>query len=463
MTKTTTSEAVPGSFRDPSGFVFRQNGDLYRQVNSRYRDNYDHLISSGLYEKLVADGLLISHEEAPLPAPQPDIAYRVIRPAVIPFVSYPYEWCFSQLKDAAMTLLRIQKISLEYDMSLKDCSAYNVQFVDGRPLLIDTLSFEKYREGQPWVAYRQFCQHFLAPLALMSYRDIRLNRLLCVFIDGVPLDMASAMLPSRTRLSFSLLSHIHLHARSQRRYADRTEGVGNRKMGRLSLLGIIESLESATRKLKWQSGGTEWADYYDRTSYSREAFESKKQLVTEMLDRTSPEDVWDLGANTGVFSRLASDQGIPTVSFDIDPAATERNYLQSVSSGEKCLLPLVFDFTNPSPAIGWDNRERMSLAERGPADTALALALIHHLSISNNVPFGRVAAFLSRICRNLIIEFVPKDDPQVQRLLATREDVFSDYSQEAFERDFGAHFDILEIVPIGNSERVLYWMRVIDS
>lgn len=462
MTKATASEAVPGSFRDPSGFVFRHEGILYRQVNSRYRDDYDHLLSSELYDRLVSDGLLIPHEEVSLPAPRPDSAYRVIRPAEVPFISYPYEWCFSQLKDAALALVRIQKISLDYGMSLKDASAYNVQFLDGRPVLIDTLSFERYREGQPWVAYRQFCQHFLAPLALMAYRDIRLNRLLSVFIDGVPLDMASAMLPSRTRLSFSLLSHIHLHARSQRHYADRTEGVGNRKMGRLSLVGIIDSLESATRKLKWRSGGTEWADYYEQTSYSPEAFQSKKRIVATMLERISPENVWDLGANTGEFSRLASDRAIPTIAFDIDPAAVDRDYLRAVGNGETHILPLVFDFTNPSPAIGWENSERMSLAERGPCDTVLALALVHHLAISNNVPLSRIAAFLSRICSNLVIEFVPKDDPQVQRLLATREDIFSDYSQQAFEREFGQYFSIHEHLPVQDSSRVLYSMEVVD-
>ncbi len=460
MTKATTSEAVPGSFRDPSGFVFREDGILYRQVNFRYRDNYDHLLSSGLYERLVSDGRLIAHDEVSTPAPRPDIAYRVIRPAQVPFISYPYEWCFSQLKNAALALLQIQKISLDYGMSLKDASAYNLQYIEGRPVLIDTLSFESYREGQPWVAYRQYCQHFLAPLALMAHRDIRLNRLLTVFIDGVPLDMASAMLPSQTRFSFSLLSHIHLHARSQKRYADRTEGVGNRKMGRLSLLGIIESLESATRKLKWRSGGTEWADYYDQTSYSPEAFESKKRIVADMLQRIHPENVWDLGANTGEFSRLASERGIPTVAFDIDPAAVENNYRRSVDNDETHMLPLVFDFTNPSPAIGWENSERMSLTERGPADAALALALVHHLAISNNVPLGRIAAFLSRICRNLIIEFVPKDDPQVYRLLTTREDVFPDYSQEGFEREFREYFAIHEQTPLEDSGRVLYSMKV---
>ncbi len=463
MTNPTSGEVVSGSFRDPSGFVFRQNGALYRQVNDRYRNDYDHLMGSGLCEHLVAAGLLIPHEEVALPAPKPELAYKVLQPDTVPFVSYPYEWCFSELKDAALTLLRIQKICLDFDMSLKDCSAYNIQFVNGKPVLIDTLSFEKYREGSPWTAYRQFCQHFLAPLALMAYKDARLNGLLRIFIDGIPLDLASSLLPSRTHLSFSLLSHIHLHARSQKRFADRTTGVRSYKMRRTALTGIIESLSSATNKLKWQPHGTEWAEYYEQTSYSREAFERKKQLVAELLDRIGPQSVWDLGANVGIFSRIASDRGIPTVSLDVDPAAVERNYLESVRNKETCLLPLVLDLANPSPSIGWENDERMSLAQRGPVDTVIALALIHHLTISNNVPFGRVAGFLSRICRNLIAEFVPKTDPQVQRLLATREDIFTDYSQAALEREFGKHFSILDSLPIGDSGRILYLMRVTES
>ena len=179
---TVTSRVDSGSFRDSNGFVFWQDGALYRQVNTSYKDNYEHLMESGLYEVLVSGGLLLPHEEVNIQSSQPDLAYKVIRPELIPFISYPYEWCFSQLKDAALTTLEIQKTCLDFGMSLKDCSAYNIQFRKGKPVLIDTLSFEKYREGQPWVAYRQFCQHFLAPLALMSHKDIRLNQLLRVYI-----------------------------------------------------------------------------------------------------------------------------------------------------------------------------------------------------------------------------------------------------------------------------------------
>jgi len=456
---TTAAGTVPGSFRDPSGFLFWQHGELYRQVNAGYREHYDHLLASGLYRELLEQGLLIGHEESDLKLARGGAAYKIIRPVLVPFISYPYEWCFSQLKDAALLTLAIQKKALEHGMSLKDASAYNVQFVNGRPLLIDTLSFEICPAGRPWVAYRQFCQHFLAPLALMAHRDVRLNQLSRLYLDGVPLDLASSLLPARTRFRFSLLSHIHLHARSQRRYADKPVKSNQRPMSRFALLALLNSLENAVNKLNWQPRGSEWAEYYEHTNYSDQALAFKEKLVADSLERLQPRHVWDIGANTGVFSRLASARGIPTVALDIDAAAVEKNYRQCRRAGEKHLLPLVGDVTNPSPGIGWENGERMSLLQRGPVDTILALALVHHLAISNNLPLGKIADFFSRLCRDLIIEFIPKSDSQVQRLLATRDDIFPDYHAAGLEKEFLPYFDIVRREAIAHSERILYVMR----
>ena len=459
MNKPIDSKIIPSSFRDPSGTLFFYNESVYRQVNRVYKKDYDHLMESGLYKGLVGANLLIPHEEVDIGRSISEDAYKVIKPALVPFISYPYEWCFSQLKDAALTTLKVQKRSLELGMSLKDCSAYNIQFFKGKPLLIDTLSFERYREGEPWVAYRQFCQHFLGPLALMSYTDIRLNQLLRVYIDGVPLDLSSRLLPARTHLKLSLQSHIHMHARYQRHYAGK--GVGKKKgrrVGRLALLGIVDNLESSIKRLKWHPKGTEWGEYYDNTNYSSESLEEKKELVSRFLDKTNAKSVWDLGANTGLFSRIASGKGMQTISFDIDPACVEKNYLECVKEGEQNIIPLIMDLTNPSSSIGWANEERMSFLERGPVDTVLALALIHHLAISNNLPLGKVAGFFGDICRSLIIEFVPKEDSQVRRLLSQREDIFPGYTREGFERAFGEHFIIDEAVRTADTERTLYLM-----
>lgn len=451
--------AVPSSFRDPSGFLFFRNGKIYRQVNSLAKEDYDLLMSSGLYDSLVGDGLLIPHEEVGLELRCTDDAHKILAPEMIRFISYPYEWCFSQFKDAALATLAIQKRAFEFGMCLKDASAYNIQFVGGRPVLIDTLSFEKYREGHPWIAYRQFCQHFLAPLALMSYADIRLNQLMRVYIDGIPLDLASSLLSLSTRFRFSLLSHIHLHARSQRHFGGKAIRMTEPRMPKTNFMAVIDSLESATGRLKWRPRGTEWGDYYEDTNYSDGALDHKRELVARFLDRLAPDSVWDLGANTGFFSRVSSGKGIPTMAFDIDPVAVEKNYRECVEKSEGDILPLLLDLTNPSSGIGWENRERMSLLERGPADTVLALALIHHLAISNNVPLEHLAGFFSRTCRSLIIEFVPKSDSQAQRLLATREDIFPDYKEEAFERAFERYFEIKERASVGDSERTLYCME----
>lgn len=451
------------SFRDPSGFLFSREGVLYRQVNQIYAEHYDPLISSGLYSRLTNAGLLIPHEEVSVAPEDQALAYKIIKPQPLPFISYPYEWSFSQLKDAALATMTIQKFALESGMVLKDASAYNIQFHNGKPILIDTLSFEIYREGEPWVAYRQFCQHFLAPLALVAHTDVRLNQLLRVYIDGIPLDLAARLLPRRTRYGLGLATHIHLHAAAQKRYADKavSKEQTSRKMSKMQFMGLMDSLETTTRKLNWKPSGTEWGDYYTASSshYSTCAFEHKKQLVSTFLERLQPTSTWDLGANTGEFSRLAANRGSYTIAFDIDPAAVEQNYLQIKQNKDTLMLPLVMDFTNPSPSLGWHNQERHSLLERAPADVLLALALIHHLAISNNVPLLRLAEFLSDLGHWLIIEWVPKEDSQVKKLLASRRDIFSEYHQAGFEATFESYFAIHEKVPIQDSPRVLYLME----
>ena len=453
------NKEIKGSFRDPSGFLFIDEGLIYRQLNISYKENYDQLINSGLYKKLLELNLLIPHEEVDINLAKSEGAYKVIKPEFITFISYPYEWCFSQLKDASLLTLQIQKEALKFNMSLKDCSAYNIQFYQGRPIFIDTLSFEKYNEGKPWVAYRQFCQHFLAPLALMSYKDIRLNQLFRIYLDGIPLDLASSLLPIRSHFSFSLLTHIHMHAKAQKYFANKVVNKRQHKISRLSFLWLIDSLETAIKKLKWKQSWTEWGAYYEDTNYLSSALENKKQIVSEFLDKISPKIVWDLGANNGFFSRIASNNGIQTVSFDIDPVAVERNYINSVKEKEKNILPLLLDLTNPSPNIGWENRERRSLKKRRCADTVLALALIHHLAISNNLPFKKTAHFFYKICNSIIIEFVPKNDSQVQRLLSTREDIFPNYTQQFFEEEFKRYFNIINCERIIDSKRTLYLME----
>jgi hypothetical protein len=453
-------QAVEGSFRDPNGFVYSRDGTFYRQVNQSFRQPFEAFLASGLYDELVRDRMLVPHEQVGLELAATNDAYAVIRPERIAFISYPYEWSFGQLQDAASLTLEIQERALAKGFTLRDSSAYNIQFQGGRPLLIDSLSFEPHVEGKPWDAYKQFCEQFLLPLTLMSARDVRCGTLLRSYLEGIPLDLGSRLLPRRSWVSPSTVLHIHLHAWAQGRYAGSSvsSAAKGRGMSRQSLLTLVRGLQGAVRGLSWRPAGTEWADYTEDNNYSRDASESKRALVVSYLREVEAKVVWDLGANTGEYSRAAREVAPLVVSFDVDPAAVERNYRRVRADQETGILPLLLDLTNPSPAQGWAGQERLSLAERGPADVVLALALIHHLAIGHNLPLEKIAAYIRRLAPRLIIEFVPKADSQVQRLMLSRPDIFPHYTKDGFEQAFARHFTIESSAPIDNSERWLYCM-----
>ncbi len=447
-------QALGGSFRDRSGTVFNYKNTVYRQINFNYQKHYCHLMESGLYQRLLSEGLLIPHEVASVSPLDYANCYLVIKPEKVSFVSYPCEWCFGQFKDAALATLKIQKIAMEYGMSLKDASAYNIQFHRGKPVLIDTLSFKMYVKGTPWAAYRQFCEHFLAPIMLMSKVDIGLAKLMRVYLDGIPLHVASSILPTRSYLDLSTFIHIHLHGWAQNNFVRKRSGVA--RISKLQLSGIIDNLEACIGKLKIKSQKSDWSNYYVENSYNNTAFEHKKDSVKKLVNRVNAKIIWDLGANTGKFSRLASAVGIATIAFDLDPLSVDLNWQQVKAENDLNLLPLVMDLGNPTPGIGWGNQERDSLFSRANADTILALALVHHLVVALNIPLGHIVRFLARLATNIIIEFIPKSDPQFIRLLENREDTYCEYSEKGFETAFQKQFVLREKIALQGSERILY-------
>lgn len=450
------------SFRDPSGFVFQQGDHIYRKVAISYGPTFDALTASGLLARLVDRGLLVPFEVLEASHFGFEDARAVLAPERIQLVSYPYEWCFGQLKDAALATLDIQGEALSDGFVLKDASAFNVQFHRGKPVFIDTLSFEKYVEGEPWIAYRQFCQHFLAPLALMAYVDPRLVSLFRTNLDGIPLDLAAKMMPSRARLKLGISAHLLMHSRANQEQRGRL--ATERRVSKIALLALIDSLRKTVAGLDWVPQGTEWANYYSDTNYNSVAESSKREIVQAFLDGISEpiSTCWDLGANNGEYSRIAIKGGLRTVAWDIDHAAVEQAYRWSKREGSEFIQPLVQDLTNPTPSIGWNLNERDSLISRGPADVAMGLALIHHLAIGNNVPLDCIAEFLSRVCRWIIIEFVPKEDSQVQRMLVARQDIFGDYDLEGFESAFSTKFSIIKKQPVEDSMRTIFLLRRID-
>lgn len=454
------------SFRDPSGFLFWQDEKLYRFISTSYKENFECLLNSGLWEHLLNKKLIVNHIESDIDSIDFENKYKIYKPDILPFISYPYEWNFSALKEAALLTLKIQKISLKYNMSLKDASAYNVQFVGTKPIFIDILSFEKYKENVPWIAYKQFCQHFLSPLLLMSYNEQALQSLLLGNIDGIPLELTTKLLPKRTLFNFSIFTHIHLNAFMQKSLQDKplkNNGSNNVALSKNSQINLLNDLENLIKNLQIKNNKTVWADYYNAkniNNYNDDSFEHKKQLVKEYLGLTNSKTVVDLGANAGMFSKIAAETKDYVISCDMDYLAVENNYSQLKNENNEKILPLIINLCTPSPSIGWFCKERPSFFERIGNNTVFGLALIHHLRISNNVPVKQLAEFFSKISNDLIIEFVSKEDCMAQKLLSTREDIFDDYSKEIFEKEFSNYFNIIKSSQIGDSQRFLYLMNL---
>lgn len=431
---------LPSSFRDPAGFVFRHENVIKRVVTHYGGADHQLFLSSGLQKRLVSQGLIVEHLTEAVPESSRPSVFAILVPRQIPFISYPYEWSFDQLKDAALLTLRVQEEALACGMSLKDASAFNVQFVGGKPLFIDLSSFEP-DDGGPWLAYEQFCRHFLGPLLLMNHRDPAANRFLRSDLDGLSVDLVSRLLPWRTWINPDILVNIHLHARSLR-HNNGSNAPGPKLAPNPGLKkNLIGSLRNAIEQLTAPRAEGVWADYStNRTHYTEEALSLKHQVVREVLQSARAPLVFDLGANNGIYSSEAAQASGYCVAFDADAGCVNQHYLAVKAQANESILPLVMNLDNPSPNAGFHLTERSSVADRGPADMALVLALVHHLRLTSRAPFVRIAAFLAGHARSALVEFVPLADPMAQQLLRGRSGGMDDYTLggflEAFERYF---------------------------
>ncbi len=445
----------PSSFRDPSGFIFEKDNMLFRQVNKVFKEHFDLFISSGLYEKWVKQQVMIPHERVIVNLTGSPEYYTILKPEKIGFISYPWEWSFDMLKDAALLTLQLVKEALSSGMVLKDATPYNIQWHKGRLLFIDSLSFEKYNPEEPWIAYRQFCENFLAPLLLMHYSKNSLQQLFLAYPEGIPLAVARSLMPGRSRFSLHTYLHIHLHAKVANRKS--SAPASKTKFSRQKFLNLIKSLELLINKLRLPEQTTAWSSYYEEASGRNDYLEQKKKIITQWLDTMpSLKTAADLGANDGEFSRLLSAKNIQTIAADFDPFCINKLYNRLKAGKEKNIQPLIVDLSNPSPAIGVNNRERDSFLSRLQVDLALALALVHHLAIGKNIPFEMIAEFFHKICSTIIIEFVPKEDEKVQMMLAGKKDIYTNYSAESFEKAFGRFFKIIHKETIPGTGRTLY-------
>ncbi len=447
----------PSSYRDPAGFVFYKDGRLYRQVNQVFKDDFEYFISSGLYEYLSSNHLLVPHQQLNENLSGTKDWFTTLQPDIVKYISYPYEWCFDMLKDAALTTLELARVAMNHGMMLKDASAYNLQWHEGKMQFIDSLSFERYDESRPWIAYRQFCEHFYAPLALMHYLQVPLQPLLLGYPDGLPLALASRMLPFKSRLNLHVYLNLHLHAKvSAKKPGNETAGSFSRK----KMLDLLRSLEESIRSFRFDSGSGVWSGYYDE-ALQREAYiKHKTLLVQHWLSDSGAKIIFDAGANEGNFTLLAASGDRSVVSADMDHYSINRLYQLVKKENRKNILPLVMDLSHPSPAIGVNNKERESFSGRINVDLVMALALVHHLVVGKNISFVQVAEYFKSIGHFLLIEFVPKEDEKLQLMLRQKPDIYKDYTQEAFTGAFEKYFTIVKQEKIEGSERTLYLMKV---
>lgn len=451
----------PSSFKDPSGFVFEAEGKLYRQVNQYYAAQYRQLIDSGLYNKLVTQGQLIPHEEIAINFTNSPNWYITLQPEPVDTISYPYEWCFEQLQDAALLTLSVLKTALQHGMILKDATPYNIQFYKGRPVFIDTLSFDTYDAKQPWIAYRQFCQCFLFPLYLEHYLKTDIQKILSTYIDGIPVDIIAKLLPLKSRLSLGVWLHVYLqHTTTTSARVNNNNHKQSAAFSKKKLLDVISHLTSIITSFPAnKTYKTTWSNYYEDTILSKEYLKAKETIIREMSAQTNARTVLDLGANDGYFSKLFASQQLQVVATDSDNRCISRLYQEVKKDKIENILPLILDIANPSPAIGFNNRERAAFHDRVKTDLVAALALVHHLVIGKNISMPVLAEYFNDIAPELIIEFVPREDEKVQQMLISRPDTFHDYTIEVFENMFTQYFNIISKKQVPGTHRVLYYMK----
>lgn len=400
---------------------------------------------------------LINHKEIDIKNAVTRDAYKIIRPESIPFISYPYEWSFSQLKDAALLILQIQSEALKHGMTLKNASAFNIQFLRGKPAFTNTLSFQTYKEGDPWIAYNQFCRHFLAPLALMKYKDAVMNQLFRIYLDGIPLDFTSHLLPIYAYFNPGVLKNIIIHHKHHSRSSPDYFPLIN--TSKTDINKLIDNLSNTIENLQWKPNSLYCENSFKHRSTTDTASDSKIEIVNKILKTVKPRMVWDISAKDGTFSKIASNNDSYVLSMDTDPSAVEMIYLNCKQTTETRILPLLIDLMNPSPCLGWNNQEHKSLIQRGTTDLLIAFNVIHYLSVINYLPFNKVADFFSKVCKSLLIEFIPESDSQIQHLLQSKFDTASDYNTEIFIQCFSIFFEIQSKFVLPDSERVLYLMR----
>jgi hypothetical protein len=390
----------------------------------------------------------------------------VLRHELIPFVSYPYEWTPGMLRDAALLTLDLILASLDEDLILKDATPYNVQFHGSRPVFVDVGSWETLRPGEPWVGYRQFCMQFLYPLMLQAYRGIPFQPWLRGSLEGISPTQARASMSFRDRFRKGVTTHVFIHARLDQSYAKRGRTGGDVKrelasagFGKELVRANVRKVRKVVAAAEWAPPASVWTAYRAHNTYEDADNRAKAEFIRGVTGRRGWNLAWDLGANDGHYSRLIAADARHVLALDVDPSTVELLYRELRAEANEQILPLVMNLTDPSPGLGWRGLERKQLPERGRPDLVLALALLHHVSITGNVPVRQFVDWLATLRAHVVIEFMTRDDPMVQRLLAAKRVAHEDYDRAFFEQCVGEAFEIERSEELPSGTRILYSLR----
>ena len=463
MTTSSPAALEPGSFRDPESRVFYSGDEVYRALSTDGLSDFDALAATGLLE----DERVVRTERAENVAALEQLLVHepaaVLRHERIPFVSYPYEWTFSMLKDAALVQLDLLLAALEHDLVLKDSTPYNIQFKGAKPLFVDIGSFERIREGEPWVGYRQFCMLYLYPLLLLSAKGVPFQPWLRGAIDGITPAQMRGVMSFRDRFRKGVFTNVFLHAKLEARYADRPGQVKaevKRVFKKELFVANVRKMRRLVEGLSWDPPQGVWVAYGERNSYTDDDAKRKDDFVREVAKSRSWNLVWDIGANNGRYSRIAAEGAKTVIAVDADQGPVELLYRDLRSEGNEQITTLTMNLADPSPGLGWRGLERKAMAGRGQPDLVLALALIHHIAMSANVPVKEFVDWLASLGSALVIEFPTREDPMVKKLLAPkREGLHPDYELGFFERCLGDAFEIERTERLESGTRVLYYAR----
>lgn len=457
---------VAGSFRDRDGRVYRCGERIVRGVSAPALDAFRGLREKRFYGRFAERGALIGTREiapgeVPLPEDERARWAGFLEHDLVPVVSYPYEWSFGMLRAAALLTLDLVEAAVLEDMTLKDATPYNVQFVGGRPVFIDIPSFEPLPGGSTWAGYRQFCEMFLFPLMLQAYKGVNLQPLLRSRIDGVGVQDMARLFGFRDRFRKGVLSHVWLQAKLDRRFGGTSRDVRSELksagFGKELILANVRKLRKLVQRLEWGGDGSEWGAYEEFHNYSESDHALKEAFIDECVRDSGAATVWDVGANTGQFARIAARHAGQVLAMDIDHFAVERMYRRNSEEGVANVLPLVQNVVDPSPNWGWRNAERSDLVTRAKPDLVLCLALIHHVVITANVPLDEFVDWLAGLADDLVIEYVSRSDDKVQQLLRNKEDKYHDYGRENLEAALARHFGIRKRLSLESGNRFLYW------